>query len=311
MVDWKDIAKGAGYVGSAAVGGPLGVLAYDAAVGGPVTKGIGKAAGGVLTPPKNQFQATMYDPGAGLYARPNVEERTTDLRSMIAGAGESAQGGQARADYLAAIEQERQRQAGAMAGLGDSAGMLRSAAMGQSPSVAELQQKQGMEQAIAAQMSQAASARGMSPSQAQAMAAQNIGSIQQGVAGDAAQLRAGEMAQARDAFARQQLDAAGLGLEGAGLALDAQGRVRTDDLAAQELKQRGQEFGVTGLLGMDQDTQQGSIAYGNMMAGQNLGVQGINAGVAAQNWEEAMRPRRALWGAAGDIAGNAAKLAFV
>lgn len=77
---------------------------------------------------------------------------------------------------------------------------LRSRSLGQAPSAAELQMNRGLAQAMAAQRSNAASARGMNPALAQRMAAQGIASAQGDIAGQAASLRAAEQAQAEQAL---------------------------------------------------------------------------------------------------------------
>jgi hypothetical protein len=72
---------------------------------------------------------------------------------------------------------------------------------GRTPSVAQQQLYQGLDRAAAQQQSQAAGARGMGVSSARRMAARNIAELQQGVTGQAAELRAGEVAKARESLA--------------------------------------------------------------------------------------------------------------
>lgn len=87
--------------------------------------------------------------------------------------------------------------------------LTRSAAYGQQPSVAQIQQQQGTERAIGDQLAAAASARGTGPGMAAAQrSAQQQGSaMAQQAVGQGAALRAQEMADARNSLAAQ---AAGL-----------------------------------------------------------------------------------------------------
>jgi hypothetical protein len=84
----------------------------------------------------------------------------------------------------------------------DALGMQRMAAMGQAPSVAAIQQQQGLDAALSGQFALANSARGgvAQRAAAQSGAAMQAGQLQQAAVGQAAALRAGEMAQARGAY---------------------------------------------------------------------------------------------------------------
>lgn len=73
---------------------------------------------------------------------------------------------------------------------------------GRTPSVAQLQLQQGLQRAAAQQQSQAAGARGMGVAGARRLAARNIAELQQGTAGQTAQLRAQEIAGARESLAQ-------------------------------------------------------------------------------------------------------------
>lgn len=72
---------------------------------------------------------------------------------------------------------------------------------GRTPSVAQVQLQQGLQRAAAQQQSMAAGARGMAVAGARRLAARNIAELQQGASGQAAQLRAQEVAGAREALA--------------------------------------------------------------------------------------------------------------
>jgi hypothetical protein len=84
----------------------------------------------------------------------------------------------------------------------DALGMQQQAALGLAPSVAAIQQQQGLDSALSGQFAMANSARGGAAQRgaAQGMAAQQAGQMQQQAVGQAAALRAQEMAQARGAY---------------------------------------------------------------------------------------------------------------
>jgi hypothetical protein len=83
-------------------------------------------------------------------------------------------------------------------------GMMQDAAMGNAPSVAQLQMQQGLQQSTAAQQALGNSARGGPGAWAAAQrnAANQMAQMQQTGVGQQAQLRAGEMANARGAYAQ-------------------------------------------------------------------------------------------------------------
>lgn len=130
----------------------------------------------------------------------------------------------------------------------NATGLARDAALGNAPSAAQIQMKQGTEQAIAGQMAAAASATGGARAQAAAQhqaAAQGAALSQQNVANTAA-LRANEMAQARQAY----IGAAGQQRQ--------QGAQETQFMTDAELRQRGMNYGrESAYLGAETALRQG------------------------------------------------------
>lgn len=94
-------------------------------------------------------------------------------------------------------------------------------AMGQGPSIAEMQMGRGMDRAVAAQLAMAAGAPASQRAAAQRTAASNIGGIQQDIVGQGAMLRAQEQLAAQEGYGRLATGARGqdiqLGTAQAGL----------------------------------------------------------------------------------------------
>lgn len=137
----------------------------------------------------------------------------------------------------------------------DALSLMQSAAYGNAPSVAAMQQQQGLNAAIASQQAMAAGARGPGGlAMGQYNAAANTGALQQGSIGQAAMLRAQEMAQARGAYGElaggiraQDIASAigqgqmGLGYEGIGQRAqlaNMQGHQAAAGLAQQQMAQQ-------------------------------------------------------------------------
>jgi hypothetical protein len=107
----------------------------------------------------------------------------------------------------------------------DALGLMRSAAMGSAPSQAEIQQRQGMQDAMAGQLAIAAGARGASGiAQAQTNLGGNTAALQRQQAIQGSALRAQEMAHARDAY------------------MGGSSAIR-----GQDFQQRGQDFQAQGM----------------------------------------------------------------
>ncbi len=148
----------------------------------------------------------------------------------------------------------------------DALGMQRSAAMGLTPSVAEMQQRQGIDAAMAGQASLAASARGASGlAQAGYNAAGNASQLQSQGAYQGSMLRAGEMANARNAYMQGASGMRGQDYQGAGM-MDQ----RSQYLSDLQMRQRS--------LG-----QQGQLAYEGMGYNVNSAQMGASMGLSGQD----------------------------
>ena len=226
-----------------------------------------------------------------------------------------------------------------LAGRGNAAiGGLEAAAAGQVPSVAALQQQQGIEQAQQAAMAMGASARGGLDARAAAQRgalAQGAQIAQAGV-NQAAQLRAAEMAQARGdlvgAIGQQQGLAQGLGGlqaqmaqaqagfgQQAGLAnqnanlqaalANQQGYLGATGMDQQLIGQGGNLFGTGANLGMAGTAFNNAQAQADIDAQMRqqdlaLGYYGVNQGVAAQREAAQQQANAAMVGAALQGAGT-------
>jgi hypothetical protein len=167
----------------------------------------------------------------------------------------------ARGLGVSAQDQARQQRALAMA---------EEAASGKTPSVAEMQGRQQLEQALQGQMALAARARGGNMSLALRSAGQNAAQLQGQAAQNAAILRAQEMQQAREQFLGGSEKAARLGLDAATERQNALGRAaaaysaETSDQINTGLKvgqaNAGFQRWVHGRAGSAVDRQQGKPA---------------------------------------------------
>lgn len=128
---------------------------------------------------------------------------------------------------------------------GDALGMMQQAALGNTPSVAQLQQQQGMQSAIAGQMAMQANARGASGmAQAGYGGAANVAGLQRGGAMDASMLRAQEMANARNAYMQGASGMRGQDLQGQQMGMQM-GQYGSD------LSMRQRALGQAGQLGFE------------------------------------------------------------
>jgi hypothetical protein len=177
----------------------------------------------VATDPRNyrtpESQGLHINPARNqmLYGGPDPETKNAPVRVRATelDRADYAYGGRSSDSYMQEADQIAQRQAlqgqfgmadaaraqqqAAMGQMGQTRGMMEQAALGQAPSLAEAQMQGGIDRGIQAQMAMANSARGGAAARAGAMRqAQMQGAdIQAGVANQAAQLRAQEMATAR------------------------------------------------------------------------------------------------------------------
>lgn len=178
------------------------------------------------------LDAYRWSPDAQYFNLQGYDKTKSDIASAIAArqgvSAPTAQAAQAAGFNTQAQDQIRAQQMGMLSQLGQ-------AAAGQGPSVAQGQFQRNLDQAIAAQRAQAASARGVSPGLAQRMAQQGIAQLTGQAAGDAAQLRAQEQVAARGQLA------------------DALSGVRGQDIGAAQGVMQGSQFNA-GL------TQQAALA---------------------------------------------------
>ncbi len=165
-------------------------------------------------------------------------------------------------------------QANGYAGMGDQArgsqqdalGMMRDAAMGNAPSVAQLQQQRGMQDAMSSQLALAAGARGASGlAQAGYNAAGNVAALQRGGAMDASMLRANEMANARGAYGQ-------MGTAMRGQDLGFYGQASNNAQSNGQLGLGYRQLGLQGQLGFE---NLGQGVAGSQMNGQ-MGLYGAN-----------------------------------
>ncbi len=182
--------------------------------------------------------------------------------------------------------------------------MQQEAAMGQVPSVAQIQQNQGLQQARAAQTSMAASARGGPLAQASAnrQAMNNAATIQAGGVQQAALLRAQEMDQARAGYAA-----------GAN-AMGSQDFQRAQYNAHLADSQRGRNdtysMGMEGMRrGVFQDSDRMRMGQQALRAGEHGRVEGLNSGIQAANAANDRANKKDLWDGVSDLFGSGAKVA--
>jgi hypothetical protein len=211
----------------------------------------------------------------------------------------------------------------------DFASLLKRRAEGQSTSAAETQLKSGLAQGLAQQRAQAASQRGVSAGLAARLAAQGGAQMTADTNNQLATLRAQEQAQAEQAYtgavaqARgQELDTARLGQEAnlaqANLAqqtnLTNAGFQQQTELQNQQMQlqaQQAREQAMSGYLQMGmtrEQAEQQALADEQAQNTQRiLGVQQINAGVAAGNQQAKAQGRAAVVGAVGSAVGGLLK----
>jgi hypothetical protein len=281
---------------------------------GVATGGLSEVARGLHGATQNKFQATapevdqqaFLNPSTGLRDltadrafRPEVHARQAQQVSAPRITPTRIQTGVSDARAGDAMQARGQQQ--------QALGLLSGAAQGTAPSVAQQQLQQGMDAGLRQQAAMAASARGGGGGQlmAQREAAMQGAQLQQQTAGNAAMLRAQEMAQARGQFAdmtsgiragdqtaqqlaQQQAQAqAGLYQQGqiaggqlglqAGMANQMAGLQMTGLDDTQTLA----HLGAT--LGIDTSTMQGQMQLQQLLSNNQLQTQGINAGVALGN----------------------------
>lgn len=169
---------------------------------------------------------------------------------------------------------------------------LEAAASGAVPSAAEIQQRQGIAEALRAQLTAAASARGGAYSQAaaQQQAAQQGAGIEAGGIGQAAALRANEQATARGqlASAAEQLYGTGSQEQLSYEQLQSQQQLAANQQASEAALQ-SQQLGNQSALQGYQLGQQGRLGFAGLASSTDLGY--TQAGLQAQQAYEQMGQR--------------------
>jgi hypothetical protein len=165
--------------------------------------------------------------------------------------------------------------------------LLGSAAAGNQPSAAAIQQQQGVQSALQTQLALAASARGSAGmADAQYNAGQNAAATQQSAVDNAASLRASEMATAQQAYSGA---AAGLSAAGANAVQGAQAEQAQQ--AAQAQYQSTNQYNQT-----NQNTQN-DLAYQGLAqnaAAAQLGANETEVGQQSTNYNAAMAANAAI-----------------
>ncbi len=175
----------------------------------------------------------------------------------------------------------------------DALGLMQQAAYGNAPSVAAIQQQQGLNEALRNQTAMAGGARGAAGiAGAQYNAAQNTGAMQQQGIGNASMLRAQEMAAARGAYGQMSTGIRGQDIQSAmgqgqmGLGYEGLGQnIGMANLAAQQRERALEKQQWAQQAGLDQASNQmtdktltglvgtaGGIAAAGMTGGASLAV---------------------------------------
>jgi hypothetical protein len=232
-----------------------------------------------------------------------------DAAGRYAALGASAQERGGARLITGPADQARAQQAQARDAQVSALGMQQSAALGQQPSVAAIQQRQGVDAAIRSQQALAAGARGQAAlAGAQYNAAQNTGAIQQSAVNEAAKLRAGEMAQARGAFdaSSQALRSGDMSLRGQDLQqATTQAQLTDAQRARNDAFQLGMTGFETGVRGAQLNAQMGGVQQASTNA---LGASGIDQktaeGNAGRNQAGGLFGVGTIAGAAGAVASD-------
>jgi hypothetical protein len=244
---------------------------------------------GMFSPVQNDFQAKIYDPGKAS-TQIGKDYGGGELFNALRQAqkfGQDKNGGA----QIAMGQQDQWRQ-----GQQSLAQHLADRVNGHGGSVAQEQMNQGMQQAINAQRSQAASARGINPALAARMSAQNQGNIMQQTAASGGLLRAQEQTQAEQSLAGLQSQARGQDMSIAHnqAQLNQQNMQNNQNLAGQYL-QAG--------MGREESQQKANAQYAQMMADQTQAANTVNASVASGNADREQKGKAGAAGAVGTFLG--------
>lgn len=302
-----DVAKGAGL--GFLMGGPVGAVAGGAAGGAGVGGDVDNPLKPEVNPykePENGFQYDMNGAvigtkeGAQQWAQKGLDQegRFSGQQGDFFNRAMDPNAAQAQENpFLAAHD------ANAQLSQQDALGMMRSAALGQTPSVAQGQLAQGLNASMAQQSAMAGSARGAAAlANAQGNAAGNVMNASQQANQQSAILRAQEMDAARGAYGgmANQLRGSNLQRLGMGNAMSQFNAGQTNQQAlgwGNLANQAGQN--MTTALGQAQDvmktqaatnTQQQQIKGVNYQATQDreAGVDQSKAEARAQKYKENM-----------------------
>ncbi len=232
---------------------------------------------------KNRFVSKAYEEDPLAFQYGGEYGRAAAEQDRYATMGREGMGRQGVTMDPAQMAQARDAQMGAL-------NLQRDAAMGMTPSVAAIQQNQGLQQARAAQQSMAASARGGALAQASAnrQAMNNAANIQAGGVQQAAMLRAQEMENARAGY---------MGGSNALRGSDFQQAQYGAHLAdAQRGRNDAYSMGMEGMRrGVFQDQNRNAMGQQAFRAGEHGRVEGLNSGIQAANAANDKANKKDLW----------------
>lgn len=199
MAVWNTLAGiGKGAVTGFGMGGPLGAVAGGILGGATAGGDSSDSSSGNAGPPPTPYQVSADPYNLGGYNQ-GAQDWSDDAMARAQRAQDL--GDQWETQGASQIQNSQDMDANSRGYQSDALGLMRDAAYGNAPSVAQNQLQQGMNQQIANQSSQLGSARG---AQGLAMAQQNsagaLGNTLANTNAAAAQLRAEEMANARGAY---------------------------------------------------------------------------------------------------------------
>jgi len=268
------------FLGGIPVFGGVAKGAYDA-VGG-VASDIGDLPGDYMSAGTNRYREPGYSQNPGL------EQGAAAGQAANQGYQDQAFQGFQQGYGLSPQQTADQTQA---------LGLMRNAAMGNAPSVAAIQQQQGLNQALANQTSLAGSARGGAGiALAGANSGGNAAAMQQNAFVQAGMLRAQEMAQARGDYGQMGNALRGQDIQNAGN--DIQYRLGAGNVA--------NAYGQTGLGYMAQRNQlegQRADMY-NAQQDRASGIMGANAQNKLQNRNKIIDMGTGLGKTIGGMAGG-------
>ena len=242
-------------------------------IGGLIGAGGGLAAYGLgvgknKSQPKSFGETSQYDPNAAYWGG-NALGKQWGAQGLAAQKRQGVQldntlGNESRASQY------------------DALGLMKEAAYGNRPSVAQLQMQKGLDQGIRNQQAMTASVRGpQALGMAQYGGAQNTAQLQQGVVADMGALRADEMSKALAQYG------------GMGTAVRGQDEQRATEQAMLEARQRAMNdafsLGTYGLQAHANDSsvsaaqRQQELLANSYNQNQQIGA-GINAANAANEW---------------------------